>query len=263
MERMRRMKYTVAIESSVHFRAIEAISMTQNWRLTIQYWLAKLMIKLGKLTHSDYTEDELNDLVSPHLPESFSIAVPAGNGHLTLMEAEVSLPVTSSYIHVQLLSSLLIESMGNPIYRAHIVVILKAQPAYQVSQNTVHLDHVVIDDIYLVKDEYALLKDTQDIMSLFVPKTMQNILTGTMKSAMGLLTAGGSDAALSYLKLYLTGSKQKVLDYHKPQLENLLTDLIENDNFSYLLDESDWQQKLFRQYGKEVVVEDGALRFKF
>ncbi len=237
--------------------------MTNNWRLTLQIWLAKLMIKMGKLTHSDYTEQELNDLVSPHLPATFSLPVPAGNGHVELLEAEVTMPITSSYIQVQILSSLLIESMGNPIYRAHIVVLLKAKPTYHPDSNAVRFDHVMIDDIYLVKDEYSLLKDTQDIMGLFVPKAMQSMLTGTMKSAMGMLTAGGSDAAMNYLKLYLTGSKQKVLDYHKPQLEQLLTSTIDNTDFSYPLNEADWQESLFIQYGKEVVVEDGFLRFKF
>lgn len=78
-----------------------------------------------------------------------------------------------------------------------------------------------------------------------------------------MVTAGMSDEAMAYLQLYLSGSKQRVLDYHKPQLEALITTLAEENYLEYPLDKSDWQELLFFYYGKTVAIEEQELRFKF
>lgn len=237
--------------------------MQRNWRLKCKLLFARLLIKLGKLTHADYSAKELAEFLRPHLPAEFAIDVPAGNGQLTLLEAEVKMRFRSTTVTVQLLGSLLIESMGNPIYRAHVVIVLEATPFYDTQNNVVKLSELLMDEVRLINDEYAILKDTQHILSAFVPRPFQNLVTGTMKSALGLITGGGSDAASNYLRLYLSGSKQRILDYHQPQLTKLVADLIHDEDFQYELDQSDWEEHLFSLYGKEVVVEDGQLRFKF
>lgn len=237
--------------------------MVKNWRLTVRLFLAKILIKLGRLTHADYSSDELNEFLSPHLPETFEIEVPAGNGQLTLLQANVRMRGAENGIQVQLLSSFQVESLGNPIYRAHLIVQLKATPVYIQKDKVVKLKTLEVREIELVNDEYSVLKDTQELLSNFVPKPFQSLLTGTMKSAFGILTGGGTDAAANYLKLYLSGSKQRILEYHKPQLTSLVSALVDDEDFQYRLDESDWQEHLFACYGKEVVVEEGQLRFKF
>lgn len=237
--------------------------MHNNWRIKCKLLVAKLLIKFGKLTHADYTADEISELISPYLPSTFKIEVPAGNGELTLLEAEVNIGYHNSTVSVQLLGSLVVESMGNPIYRAHLVINLEATPFYDVESKVVKLSQLNMVDVRLINDEYALLKDTQHLLSLFVPRPFQSLVTGTVKSALGIITGGGSDAASNYLKLYLTGSKQKILEYHRPQLSSLVADLIHDEDFQYELDTSDWEEYLFTLYGKEVVVEQGQLRFKF
>lgn len=77
------------------------------------------------------------------------------------------------------------------------------------------------------------------------------------------MTAGSSDLASDYLHIYLSGSKQKVLDYHKPQITQLIEEIKQDPELSYEMDEADWQEKLFREYGKQVIVEEGCVRFKF
>ena len=234
-----------------------------GWRVKLRILLARLLIILRRLKHSDYTAEELSALFKPHLPQIIPVEVPYGNGKLTLQKAEVSMPFTQNKIQVQLFGSFLVESLANPIYRAHVIVLIEGVPHYDVINKTVRVKQVKITDVHLVNDEYALINDTQEIIANLVPRPMQNLLAGTMKSAMGLLTAGVSNAALSYLKLYLSGSKQKILDYHKPQLTKLVQDMTNDEDFCYELDMQDWQEMLFAKYGKTVNVEYGVLRFKF
>jgi hypothetical protein len=89
------------------------------------------------------------------------------------------------------------------------------------------------------------------------------MMTGTMKTAFNIMTGTTTSEANSYLQMYLSGSKQKVLDYHKPQIENIIVELAASEEMQYSLNIDDFEESLFIQYGKEVVVEDRHLRFKF
>lgn len=242
-------------------------TLSQTWlqKLITRYepLIAKWMIKWGKLTHVDYTIEELNDLASPLFPQTFNVDVPVGKGLFTILEGEIDIPRRADKVHARLLSSLDIDAVSNPLYRAHLLIVLHITPQYNVEHKTVSIKEVELDSIQLIQDEYSVLNDSRHILDMLLPRGVQNLISGTFKSAIGLMTAGSADLASDYLKIYLSGSKQKVLDYHRPQLTKLIEQLKQDPELCYEMDESDWQEKLFRQYGKQVVVEDRAVRFKF
>lgn len=237
--------------------------MAFDWRTRLQLWTARILVKIGRLTHSDYTKEELNALFKPHLPINFDIDVPGGTGLLTIMDGEVTMPADSKQIHVQLICAFEVTRLSNPLYRGHLIVTLVATPAYCDTSKSVFVSAIHVDDIRLVNDEYALISDTRQLLSKLVPVPMQDLLVDTVRSTMGFITGGGSDAMANYLRLYLSGSKQKILDYHKPQITALLSDMASGDDLRYELDDQDWQEHLFRELGKDVIVEDGMLRFRF
>lgn len=240
-----------------------AFALPEYWSEKVNQFIAKWMIKLGKLTHVDYTIEELNELAEPFFPQTLNVDVPVGKGIFTILHAEIDIPRNANAIHVQLLSSLDIDAVSNPLYRAHLQINLLLIPKYSVEHKTVSIDKLDLDAITLINDEYALLNDSRQLLDLVLPRGVQNLITGTFKSALGLVTAGSSDLASDYLHMYLSGSKQKVLDYHKPQLIKLIDELKHDPDFEYEMDDSDWQESLFRQYGKTVIVEDRSVRFKF
>ena len=67
--------------------------------------------------------------------------------------------------------------------------------------------------------------------------------------------------ASEYLKLYLSGSKQAILDYHKPQIDNAITRQLTQDDLSHRMRDTQWREVLFARLGKNVRVEDNVLRF--
>jgi hypothetical protein len=232
-------------------------------KIKIRLFIAKWLIRFNKLKHAEYTSDELGALVAEYLPQTFPVSVPRGKGSFTLLTADVSMPQLSSTIHVEVLSSFAVEYLANPIYRAHLTILLEAKPHYDVQGKYVGLKEVQITGIKLLHDEYSFLKDGHDILSNFVPSPMLSIFAGTMKTALSLVTGTSPSDANAYLQLYLGGSKQRVLDYHKPQLEKIVIEMAAGEEVRYQLDESNWEEQLFSQVGKEVVVEEGMLRFKF
>lgn len=78
-----------------------------------------------------------------------------------------------------------------------------------------------------------------------------------------MVTVGTSDQAVEYLKLYLSGSKQAVLDFHKPQIEKAILDKMATLPLHHIMREDQWREVLFARYGKTVRVEPSSLRFYF
>ena len=162
-----------------------------------------------------------------------------------------------------MLGAIEVTYFANPIYRAHVVLVVQATPKYNQTTKNVMLTELRITDINTLNDEYSIFKDTSSLINQFVPSPLLSMVTGTMKTALSIMTGTTASEANSYLQMYLSGSKQKILDYHKPQIENIIVELAASENMQYSLDINDFEENLFIQYGKEVAVEERHLRFKF
>ncbi|MFT6776927.1 MAG: hypothetical protein ACJAV1_000839 [Paraglaciecola sp.] len=211
----------------------------------------------------DYSVDDISQIIKPHLPVLLPISVPKGEGRFTLSKVNISMPFDTDYIQAEVLGGIEVTYLANPIYRAHVVLIVQATPKYDPTENNVLLTDIRITDIHMLNDEYSILKDTTSLISLFVPSPVLSMVRGTMKTAFSIMTGTTTSEANSYLQMYLSGSKQKVLDYHKPQIEKLIVELAAGKDMQYSLDINEFEESLFIQYGKEVAVEEGQLRFKF
>jgi len=234
-----------------------------EWHLKARLLISRLLIKFGKLRHIDYTATELSDMANQYVPKTFSLESPIGNGELTLLEVQVKMPYQHNVLKVELLSSIIIGALTRPIYRAHVMIVMQAHPRYDTETNTVMISELNVKDVKLVNDEYMLIEDSRDILSLVFPKQLQNLVSGTVKTALGIMTGGGSDKVKDYLNLYLKGSKQSILAYHRPEIEGLVEQYAHQDKLQYQLKNAPFEEYLFCLYGKAVVVEDGVLRFKF
>jgi hypothetical protein len=236
---------------------------SKSFKTAFRLLLAKCLIRFKRLKHVDYSVDDISRLIKPHLPLSLPIAVPKGEGRFTLSKVNISMPFKSSYIQAEVLGAIEVTYFANPIYRAHVVLVVQATPKYNQTTKNVMLTELRITDINTLNDEYSIFKDTSSLINQFVPSPLLSMVTGTMKTALSIMTGTTASEANSYLQMYLSGSKQKILDYHKPQIENIIVELAASENMQYSLDINDFEENLFIQYGKEVAVEERHLRFKF
>jgi hypothetical protein len=236
---------------------------SQSIKATFRLILAKCLIRFKRLKHVDYSVDEISQLIQPYLPLSMPISVPRGEGNFTLSKVNISIPISPNCIQAEVLGGIEVTYLANPIYRAHIILVVQAQPQYDHTTKNVLLTDIRITDIHMLNDEYSILKDTSSLLNLFVPSPVLSMVTGTMKTAFSIMTGTTASEARRYLQMYLSGSKQKVLDYHKPQIENLIIELAASEDMQYSLDINDFEESLFIQYGKEIIVEQGNVRFKF
>ncbi|MDO6568705.1 DUF1439 domain-containing protein [Alteromonas sp. 1_MG-2023] len=225
--------------------------------------ISRLLIKLGKLRYDQFSVDELNTLLSENLPQAFPLVIPVGNAHVAINSGKVSLNATANRLSLQLLASITITLAETTIYRAHLVITLSAEPHYNDIESTLYFINKQVDNIAMVNDDYALIKDTQFLLSRFVPGNLNGLFSRSLKSALSIVTVGTSDQAAEYLALYLSGSKQAVLDFHKPQIERAILNKVATLPLHHKMREDQWREVLFSRYGKSVNVEPDALRFYF
>lgn len=230
---------------------------------SIRLFIAKWLIRFNKLKSAEYSGEQLSDLMAEHLPIICPVSVPAGEGSFRLLSASVCLPKLKSVIQVDVSSCFSVEYLAKPLYRADLKLSVEAKPAYDISTKEIRLIDVKINEISLLHDEYSVLNDTRELINLVAENPLLSMFGDTVKSAYSLVTGSPPSNAGAYLQLYIGGSKQRILDYHKPQLQTIMAELLTRKNACYRLDESHFEERLFAEFGKEVVIEEGTLRFVF
>lgn len=237
-----------------------------SWRDRVNVLVGYCLIKSGRLQYDIFTEQELNELIAPHFPFTEPLAVPIGEGHFTCLEAQLSMPTSTNRLTVQILCAIEVKVMGSRIYKAHAAAGISALPNYYPASRSLHLTDTRVDFIHLLNDQYSLVKDTQFIIDKLLPLPLSglgSLLGQPLRSALSLVSAGSTDQALDYLKLYLHGNTQRILDYHKPRLAKELLARLDERALEYTMDDNHWREFLFARYGKRVAVEENQLRFFF
>ena len=238
---------------------MQQLNWQDKWRV-IAGWA---LVKMGKLTHDDFTTEELNALIAPHFPQRFSFRPPIGDGVMTLNRGQVSLNEAANRLSVQALASLEISALSANIYRAHIMLNVSCHAHYDADGATLYLEDVRFDGARLINDDYALIKDTRFLIDKLLPAGVGGILSQSVISGLSLLSGGVSSQALDYLKLYLNGSMQRVLDYHRPQIEAVMQDALAQTELQHTMRDDHWREYLFSRLGQYVCVEENRLRFYF
>lgn len=228
-----------------------------------KFWGCYCLVKLKQLDHDTFTATELNELVADYFPLDLALPVPVGQGKLTLQSLTVSMDNPKDELQLESVASIQIKAMGNPIYRAHLLIRGHITPAYDEPNKRLYIAETALTGISLIQDEYSLLKDTQFLIDKLMPIPVAGLLTNPVRSAVNLLSRGTSEQSLQYLNLYINGSKQRILDYHQPQITAALTDLLRADKVSYTLSDDHWREKLFSRLGQKVAVANGGLQFLF
>lgn len=232
----------------------------------LKYWLLSLMVRLGRLRRVEMDNAELDAMLKPYLPMQLNINIPRGKGRVNVVEASTSLP-GNDQIQTALLCEFKVDVIGNPLYQAHLLITISASPEFDKSQGTVRATNIRLLQTHLVKDDYAAIRDAREIITKLIPGPFSNMLSLgidlSISSAMSMLENSLYGDLGQYLKLYVNSSKQRILDYHKPQIEQQLLSYLEQHKPAYKLDNSVLDERLFAEYGQQVRAEKQALAFLF
>ncbi|NQZ08119.1 MAG: DUF1439 domain-containing protein [Algicola sp.] len=230
----------------------------------VQNWAARSLIRSKRIKEVRYNAQQLNEMVVQSLPHQEAFEVPGGQATLVVMEANVSVGNDNTEgLAIKVMCSLEISSLGRQLYRAHIDGLLKAVPYFNQAHKTVRLKDLVLSNMTFVNDEYLLIQSSQDIVKSFTPSILKGIVDVTIGSALNVMSGVATPAVKEYLNVFVDANKQKVLDFHQPQIDSILTAQIENGALEYKLKESDFEEKIFSDLGQKIDVDNHELVFKF
>jgi len=229
----------------------------------LNQFLAKLLIRSKMIKEARYNAADLNDMLATNFPQTMQLPLPGSEGKLVLLNAELSMPLAQEQLHIQLYCSFSVKVANHDIYRAHLLISGTVTPYYAAEEKVLRLKNMQLSELRLVKDDYAFIDSSTDLATLFMPKSFKYLLKSTVNTTFSLLKGFVPTELLNYLTLYSSGSKQKVLDFHQADIERLIFEEVEQEDWCYPLDETDFEEQLFAEFGQLVVVENGFLVFKF
>lgn len=239
------------------------LSFWIRFKRTLNKFFAKLLIRYKMIKEARYNCAELNDMLATNFPQKIQLSLPGSEGQLVLLNAELSMPPAQEQLHIQLYCSFSVNVANHDIYRAHLLITGTVTPYYVAEEKALRLKKMQLSELRLVKDDYAFIDSTTELATLFMPKSFKYLLTSTVNTTFGLLKGFVPTELLNYLTLYSSGSKQKVLDFHQADIKRLILEKVEQEDWCYPLDETDFEEQLFAELGQQVVVENGYLVFKF
>ena len=239
------------------------LSFWLRFKRTLNKFFAKLLIRFKLIKAARYNGAELNDMLATNFPQKIQLPLPGSEGQLILLNAELSMPLSQEQLHIQLYCSFSVKVASHDIYRAHLIISGTVTPYYVAKEKALRLKKMQLSELRLVKDDYAFIDSTTELATLFMPKSFKYLLLNTVNTTFSLLKGFIPAELLNYLTLYSSGSKQTVLDFHQTDIERLILEEVEQEDWRYPLDETDFEEQLFAELGQEVVVENGFLVFKF
>lgn len=227
-----------------------------------------MLIRWRRIKAVRFTAAQLNQLIMASLPQNVKFDVPGGTARLVVMTAELTLGKDNHEgLSIELMCSLEIGSLGQQLYRAHLQGTIRAQPYYHQAGQSIRLKDEQITRLQLVNDEYLLIKSATGLVKSLTPNLLQGLMSATLgsavDSAMGMVSALTIPGIKGYLTMFTDGNKQKVLDFHRGQVEQTLKQLIGQGDLEYALEQSDLEEKIFADMGRTITIEDHQLVFHF
>ena len=228
-----------------------------------QHFVARMLVRFKLIKKVPVDIEDVNQLISPQLPVSFEITIPGGDGELTILDVELSLDKNRDLISAQILCNFSVKVNRTIIYNTHLQLALDANLDYSKTSKTISPVDIKKKSLQLISDKYSVIKDTKTLITGFLPEPLKTVFATTLATTGLFLETMGISDMVKYLSLYLTGSKQRILNYHHLEIENKIISFAESGSLSYQLDESDFDEQLFAEYGEQVTIKNGQLLFIF
>lgn len=225
--------------------------------------VAKWLIRFKRIKQVPVDINIANELVAPELPVSFAISIPSGTGDLEVQDVRFHLDEHKDVITADILCHFTVSVAGTAIYKTYLHLVLDGGLAYSREEKTITPTEVKVRTLQLIENKSSMIKDTRELLISYLPEQLKTLFISSFVMTDAILKRVGINDLTKYLTLYLSGSKQRILDYHHQEIENTIIHYVDSGTFSYLMDETVFEEQLFAEYGQDVVISDGHIYFIF
>ncbi|MFT7409896.1 MAG: hypothetical protein ACI9EX_000476 [Oleispira sp.] len=222
----------------------------------IQQWLIPILIKLKIIKQVAFSLAELTDDIQIHLPFDIKFSVPNGNGFVIISDVQLT-EHQKGLLSAKLKGTLDIQCMGEHLYSSNIQIELFGKPIFIKEKSVIRATDVVIGKINLADDNLVVAHNARKIIA----KLSNNVLGQIMGTALVFLD--NVTDMKGYIANFVNKSSHRVLELHRKEIESNLIDSLSNGDLEYTLEDTILDEQLFIKYGKDILVENEGLTFRF
>lgn len=226
----------------------------------IQQWFIPILIKLKIIKQVTFSLAELTDDIQVYLPFDIKFSVPNGNGfviisHLLLTENQDGL------LSAKLKGTLDIQCMGEHLYSSTINIELFGKPIFIKEKSVIRATNVEIGQINLADDNLVMANNARKIIAKLSPNIMGHMYAWTVGTALTILD--NVTDMKGYISNFVNKNSHRILELHRNEIESNLIESLSNGELEYTLEETIFDENLFIKYGKDILVENEGLTFRF
>jgi len=236
-------------------------------------WVTRLFVRFGRVKNAPMEIIEINQMLNGWLPVDFDILVPGGREKLETVNLElVNLSLTTRNLDTAESGEKLlavidcrfeVKMNSAVIFRTKLALELQADPDYCAKTKSIGVCNTKLSRVELVDGKDSFIKDVNTLANGILPTPFKGLFNVAMASTTAIFGEGVINGMTKYLSLYNSGNQQKIVDYHKKDIENKIIGLTQDTSFRYQLDAANFEEKLFSDYGKKITVQGGKLLFEF
>ena len=226
----------------------------------IHQWLVPKLIALKLVKQVSFSFAELTDDMQIYLPFDIKFSVPNGEGLVMISRVQLA-EHKPDIVIAQLQGTLDIQCMGEHLYSSNIHIELMGKPIFIKEQSVIRAVDVAIGQINLMDDNVMVVHNTRKVLAKLSNNILGKMWSLTVGTAVGFID--NVTDMKGYIGLFINKSSHKILELHRKDIESNLIESFSNGDIEYLLDEALFDEKLFSHYGKDILVENDGLTFRF
>lgn len=218
------------------------------------------MIRLKIIKQVDFSFAELTDDIQAHLPFDIKFSVPNGNGYVIVSNVELE-EYKNGFMRALLKGTLDIQCMGEHLYSSKIQIELFGKPIFIKEKSVIQATEVEIGEINLADDNLIVVSKVRKVMSKLSNNLVKNMYSLTMGTALGFID--NVTDMKGYIANFVNKKSHEILELHRKEIESNLVKSLSNGDLDYSLEETIFSENLFIKYGKDIIVENNGLTFRF
>lgn len=226
----------------------------------IQQWLVPKLIELKFVKQVTFSLAELTDDMQIYLPFDIKFSVPNGDGLVIISHVQLA-ENKNGLMNAKLKGTLDIQCLGEHLYSSNIHIDLFGKPIFIKEKSVIRATNVEIGQVNLADDNLMVVHNTRKILAKLSNNILGHMWSLTVGTALGFLD--NVTDMKGYIALFVNKSSHRILELHRKEIESNLIASFSNGDFEYTLEETIFNEKLFIKYGKDILLENDGLTFRF
>jgi len=232
----------------------------------IRETITRLLVRFGQVKSAPIELSVIDLMINDWLPEKFEIEIAGGDAELEILNVKLNVcnqEENQQRLKAKLFCNFKVKMNGSTIFNTHLNAEIKADPDYSIENKSAGVTNAELVKIDLINDKDSFIKDASNLANGILPTPLKGLFNLALASSTAILGEEIVSGMTRYLSMYNSGSQQTIIDHHHHDIENKIIDISNDSEMRYVMDEAEFEEKLFADFGKSIQLKNGELLFYF